>query len=118
MDKEEAKEALIQASRIIDQWEKNELDSREAMEMISPLLKTIAAYLDLEQIPAPAGEKKSLYEDLEAGLEEEKLEDLETYEPEEDLFTKESEDLESKDESKSKSKKRKEFAGSNGEIPF
>ena len=93
----ELKEALVRANRIIDQWEENELESYEAMEMISPLLKTIAAYLDLEQIPAPAGEKKSLYEDLEAGLEEEKLEDLETYEPEEDLFSK-SEDLEKEEE--------------------
>jgi len=98
MNKEEAKKALIQASRIIDQWEKNELDSREAMEMICPLLKTIAAYLDLESA-APAGEKKSLYEDLEKDLDKEDG-DPPLFEPgkdlelEQDLFPKEEEEEE------------------------
>lgn len=109
MNEEEAKKALIQASRIIDQWEENELDSREAMEMISPLLKTITAHVD------PAAGSRNSDQDLdEAAIEKEELQDSEL-EPG-DLFSK-TEDLESKDESKSKSKKRK-FAGSNGEIPF
>ena len=101
----EEKEALILASRVIDQWEKNELDSREAMELLAPLLATITAYFERVD---PAAESNS-----DPNLEKE--EHLEGEEG--DLFSKESEDHEDKDESKSKSKKRK-FAGSNGEIPF
>ena len=99
MNLEEAKSALRKMNNIIDQWEKNELESREAMELIAPLLATVKAYFEKEETPAPAGEKKSLYEDLEKGLEDEKLEDLETYIPEEDLELKqEEEDPRSKEE--------------------
>jgi len=135
MNKEEAKEALIQASRIIDQWEKNELESYEAMELLAPLLKTITAHV--ENVDPAAGSSSDLNlekaEDLETPgaeedeaasfLPEEEKEKEKLQEGEEgDLFSKESEDLEEEkedvdDESKSK-KKRKEFAGSNGEIPF
>ncbi len=117
MNKEEAKEALIQASRIIDQWEKNELESYEAMEMLAPLLKTITAHFERVD---PAAESSSDPNLETPGAEEYEVEkeELQDSEPEPgDLFSKESEDHEDKDESKSKSKKRK-FAGSNGEIPF
>lgn len=124
MNKEEAKEALIQASRIVDQWEKNELESYEAMEMIAPLLKTITVHVEnVLQDPAASEaaslEKEKEKEESEAAshLPEKEKEKEELLSKEEgDLFSK-TEDLESKDESKSKSKKRK-FAGSNGEIPF
>jgi len=98
MNRDQAKEDLRKMNNIIDQWEKNELESYEAMEMISPLLKTIAAYLDLEQIPG-SEEKKSLYEDLEKDLDKENG-DPPVFEPEsqqEDLFSK-SEDLEKEEE--------------------
>ena len=101
----ELKEALVRANRIIDQWEENELESYEAMELLAPLLKTITAHFERED---PAAESSS-----DPNLEKE--EHLEGEEG--DLFSKQSEDLKSKDESKFKSKKRK-FAGSNGEIPF
>lgn len=111
----ELKEALVRAGRIIDQWEKNELESYEAMELLAPLLKTITAH-----IVDPAAESSSDPNLETPGAEEYEVEkeELQDSEPEPgDLFSKESEDLEDKDESKSKSKKRK-FAGSNGEIPF
>lgn len=113
----ELQEALVRAGRIIDQWEKNELESYEAMELLAPLLKTIAAHIERGDPAAESSSDPNL-ETPEA--EEHELvekEELQDSEPEpEDLFSK-TEDHEDKDESKSKSKKRK-FAGSNGEIPF
>ena len=125
MDKEEAKEALIQASRIIDQWEKNELESYEAMEMISPLLKTITAHVENVDPAAGSDEAAREKEEKEEGDEAASFlpeEEKEKEKLQEDLFSKEeSEDLEEEKEDvddESKSKKRKEFAGSDGEIPF
>ena len=112
MNEEELKEALAKAGRIIDHWERQELDSQEAMEMLAPLLATITAHIERVD---PAAESSS----------DPNLEKAESEELQEDLFSKEeSGDLEEEkedvidDESKSKSKKRKKFAGSNGEIPF
>lgn len=119
MSKEQAQEALRKMNNIIDQWTDMRMDANDACELLLPLLKTVTSYFDLD----PAAESSS-------DLNLEKAEDLETPEAEEDeakekmlqedLFSKEeSEDLELNDESKSKSKKKsKEFAGSNGEIPF
>jgi len=115
MNKGEAKEALVRANRIIDQWEENELESYEAMELLAPLLKTITAHFErvLDPAAGSSSDQDLKEEESEAAIEKEK----EAKKGEEgDLFSK-SEDQESKDESKSKSKKRK-FAGSNGEIPF
>lgn len=129
MNKEEAKEAIRKISNIIDQWTDMKLDDRDTLELLEPLLQTLITYFDLD----PAGEKK-LNEDQESGLKL-RSEDLETPGAEEsevkkeelqdsesesgDLFSKEeSGDLEAKDESKSKSKSKKSFAGSDGEIPF
>lgn len=99
----ELQEALRKISNIIDQWTDMRMDANDALELLVPLLETVTAYFQKEETPA-VGEKKSLYEDLEKGLEDEKLEDLETYEPEEDLeleedlFKKKSEDSEKKEE--------------------
>ncbi len=116
----ELKEALVRANRIIDQWEENSLDSNEAMEMIAPLLKTITAHVENVDPAAVSSSDPNLAEDLEtpeAEAKDKEKEELQEGE-EGDLFSK-TEDLESEDESKSKSKKKsKEFAGSNGEIPF
>ena len=117
----ELKEALVRANRIIDHWEENELESYEAMEMIAPLLKTITVHVENVLDPAAGSDEAASFEkkeESEAAIEKEKEELLESKEG--DLFSK-TEDLEEEkeDESKSKSKKkRKEFAGSNGEIPF
>lgn len=98
MSKEQIQEAIIQISNIIDQWTSMNLDANDALELLEPLLRTVITYFDLD----PTGdEKKSLYEDLEKGLEEEKLEDLETYDPgldkeQEDLFPKNKEEEEEK----------------------
>lgn len=91
MSKEEAMEALRKMNNIIDQWTDMKLDANDALELIAPLLATVTAYFEKEETP---GEKKTLFQDLEEGLEDEKLEDLETYEPEEDLkLEQEEEDL-------------------------
>jgi len=109
MSKEQAQEAIIQISNIVDQWTDMNLDANDALELLAPLLKTVITYFDLD--PTGDDEKKS----------NEKHElDLKTYDPgekelQEDLFSKEETE---NDESKSKPKSKKEFAGSNGEIPF
>ncbi|KKN46773.1 hypothetical protein LCGC14_0669530 [marine sediment metagenome] len=46
MSREETKEALEKANNIIDGWKENLLDSREAMELIAPLLISITTYFE------------------------------------------------------------------------
>ena len=114
------KEALVRVNRIIDHWERQELDSNEAMEMICPLLATITAHMERVLDPA-AGSKEEKEDEAASHLpeKEKEKEELQDSEPEPgDLFSKTEDDLETKDESKSSKKKPKEFAGSNGEIPF
>jgi hypothetical protein len=80
MNKEEAQEAIRKISNIIDQWTDMRMDANDALELLLPLLKTVTSYFDLD----PAAEKKrSMYEDLEEGLESETEENLKMYDPEE-----------------------------------
>ena len=98
MNKEELKEALVKAGRIIDHWERQELDSQEAMELLAAEFGTISLYFELE-----LGDAETKEGDLFS-----KTEDLKE----------ENEDVKKEEEESKSKKKSKEFAGSNGEIPF
>lgn len=146
MNKDQAKEALIRAGRIIDQWERQGLDSQEAMEMLAAEFGTISLYFELELGDAETkeGDLKEEKEEEAAshvenvdpaaaisdpnlGAEEYEVESERLQEVEGDLFSKteskeeENEDVKKEEKgskSKSKSKKPKRFAGDDGEIPF
>ena len=45
-DKNEAKEAIKRIERIIWEWEENWLESREAIELLVPYIKTIICYIE------------------------------------------------------------------------
>lgn len=47
--KKEAKEAIKRIERIIREWEETWLDSREALELLAPDLKTIIRYFERTQ---------------------------------------------------------------------
>ncbi|GAI88448.1 unnamed protein product [marine sediment metagenome] len=47
--KNEAKEAIKRIDKIIQEWEENWLDSREALELLVPDLKTIICYFEIIQ---------------------------------------------------------------------
>ena len=46
MSKEETQEALEKANKIIDEWKENLIESREAMELIAPLVESITTYFE------------------------------------------------------------------------
>ena len=110
----ELKEAIRKISNIVDQWTDMKLDANYALELLLPLLKTVTSYFEGEDRAAESSSDPNL--ETPGAEEYELVEKEELQEVEGDLFSK-TEDLEDKDESKSSKKKRK-FAGSNGEIPF
>lgn len=50
-DKNEAREAIKRIERIIQEWEENYIDSREAIELLVPDLKMLICYVERIQIP-------------------------------------------------------------------
>jgi len=50
-DKNEAAEAIKRMDKIIQQWEENWLDAREALELLVPDLKIIICYVERIQNP-------------------------------------------------------------------
>ena len=51
MMKNEASEAIKRIDKIIQQWEEHSLDSREALELLVPDLKTVICYVERIQNP-------------------------------------------------------------------
>jgi len=51
IDKNEAKQAVKRIDKIIQEWEENWLESREAIELLIPDLKIITTYFDKIQDP-------------------------------------------------------------------
>jgi len=45
----EAKQAAIRMDRIIEQWEENNMDAREALELLAPDIKMIIPYVEILQ---------------------------------------------------------------------
>lgn len=45
----EAKQAATRMDRIIEQWEENNMDAREALELLTPDIKIIIPYVELLQ---------------------------------------------------------------------
>ena len=45
-DKNEVMEAVKRIDRIIQEWEENYIESREALELLAPDLKTIICYFE------------------------------------------------------------------------
>jgi len=121
----ELKEAIRKISNIVDQWTDMKLDANYALELLLPLLKTVTSYFEGEDRAAESSSDPNL--ETPGAEEYELVEKEELQEVEGDLFSK-TEDLEEQKEDvreedepkfkKSPKKKRKEFAGSNGEIPF
>jgi hypothetical protein len=48
-DKNEAAEAIKRMDKIIQQWEEHWLDSREALELLVPDIKTVICYVERSQ---------------------------------------------------------------------
>ena len=51
----EAKGAIKRIDKIIQQWEEHWLDSREALELLVPDLKTVICYVEKIQDPKKGG---------------------------------------------------------------
>jgi len=49
--KNEAAEAIKRIERIIQEWEENWIESREALELLVPDLKTVICYVERSQDP-------------------------------------------------------------------
>ena len=49
--KNEAAEAIKRIERIIQEWEENWIESREALELLIPDLKTVIYYIERSQDP-------------------------------------------------------------------
>lgn len=78
MSKEEIQEAIRKINNIMQEWTDMRMDANDALELLAPLFKIVTSYFDLD--PA-AEEKRSMYEDLEEGLESETEENLKMYDP-------------------------------------
>ena len=57
--KNEVNEAVKRIDRIIQEWEENWLESREALELLAPNLKTIICYIERIQDEVAELKKRS-----------------------------------------------------------
>lgn len=81
----EAQTAAQEVRELLDQWENFDLDGIEFAELAANKIKKITNFFENGNPPlnkkSEDPKARTLYQDLEEGLDDERLEDLELYDP-------------------------------------